>query len=357
MARRSGRGSAVWLILAIATLCMSCSLSSNQTGAVYGYVRDAQTQLVMVGAIVECEGEWVETNANGYYYLDGITEGWRSVHAEAGGYIDHSDAVSVSGDTRYDIAMDAAVGISHVYGVVSRPGQGPIEGALVDLDGRTKLTDADGEYEFWNVPRDAQNLTVTLDGYRSYTTPLYLDEDDEEIDVTLLLLGSLTLEAAFDATIREDIPSTNLGALTTLDLFHNPSWHFRFLVIFDLSGIPATAVAEACTLRLVNTWEGSGEDPIPTTVARLTEVWEELEVTWSDSTEFTGASYATALFEPPVYAIDVTNRVDDWLSGYASNHGLLIDTDENPTATRFSFASREHEVATWRPKLIVRYAY
>ncbi len=357
MTDRRWRLTAIWLIIALTPFFATCALTNNETGAIYGYVRDSQTQQIMVGVVVECEAAWVETGTDGSYYLDGITEGWRSIHAEATGYGDYSDAVSVSGQTRYDIEMDVAVGVSHVFGVVSRPGQGPIEGALVDLDGRTKTTGADGSYEFWNVPRDSETLTVTLDGYRSYTTPLYLDEDDEEIDVTLLLLGSVTLDAIADATVRQDIPDTPLGMWPTLDLFYSPSWHFRFLVCFDLTVLPTTAVAEACTLHLTNTWDASGEDAIPTLVARNTETWEEMEVTWGNAPFIEGASYATTLFTPPVYDIEVTGFVDDWLSGYAVNHGLTIDTSEDPTATRFSFASREHEETEWRPKLVVHYAY
>ena len=154
-----------------------------------------------------------------------------------------------------------------------------------------------------------------------------------------------------------DIPDTPLGMWPTLDLFNSPSWHFRFLICFDLTGLPATAVAEACTLRLTNTWEGSGEEAIPTLVARASTTWEELQVTWANAPSIEGASYAPTSFAPPVYDIDVTGALDDWLSGYAVNHGLTIDTDEDPTATRFSFASREHEEAALRPKLIVYYAY
>ncbi len=357
MTRRKLRLSAACLIIALAPFITTCALTSSSTSTVYGYVRDAQTQALVAGAIVECESEWMTTGTDGFYQLEGISEGWRSVHAEASGYGDYSDAVDISGDTRYDIPMDVAVGVSHVYGVVVRPGQGPIEGALVDIDGRTRTTDADGEYEYWNVPRNAETMTVTLDGYRSYTTPLYLNEDEEEVDVTLLLLASVTFEATSDATVRFDIPGTNLGWTTTLDLFNNPSWHFRFLIHFDVSALPATAVAEACTLRLTNTWEGSGEETVPTVVARAATAWEELEVTWANAPQFTGPTYATASFEPPVYDIDVTGHVNDWLSGYASNYGLIVDTDEDPTATRFSFASREHEEEAWRPRLVLHYAW
>ncbi len=357
MACRRLRLVAIGSLVLFAPLLMTCALTSRDTGTLHGYVRDAETFQPMAGAVVECESVWTETGIDGSYLLDGVTEGWRSLHAEAGGYSDYSDAVNVAGVTRYDIHMDAAVGVSHVFGVVSRPGQGPIEGALVDLDGRTKTTGVDGTYEFWNVPRDAERLIVSLNGYRTFSSPLYLDEDDEEINVTLLLLGTATLEAAYDATVREDIPATNLGYTPTLDLFNSPSWHFRFLIAFDLSGIPETAVADACTLWLTDTWEGGVEDPLPTVVSRAAAVWEEFEVTWANAPAMAGATYAGVSFTPPVYAIDVTGAVSDWLSGYADNHGIIIDTDESPTATRLSFASREHEQEDWRPRLVVRYAY
>ena len=69
-------------------------------------------------------------------------------------------------------------------------------------------------------------------------------------------------------------------------------------------------------------------------MARISQVWEELHVTWMSMPEYANPSYAPASFSPPVY---------DWLSGYAVNYGVLIDTDEDPTATQFSFASRDHE--------------
>lgn len=357
MTGRRWRIAAICLIIALTPFFTTCALTSGSTGAIYGYVRNSETQQIVVGAVVECEAAWTETGNDGSYYLDGITEGWRSVHAEANGYGDYSDAVGVSGQTRHDIEMDVAVGFSHVFGVVSRPGQGPIEGALVDVDGRTKVTGADGTYEFWNVPRSAETLTCTLDGYRTYTTPLYLNEDEEEVSVTLLLLGTVVLDSTSDATVREDVPNMGLGMWPTLDLFNNPTWHFRFLIHFELSSLPATAVAEACTLRLTNTWEGSGEETIPTLVARISQVWEELHVTWMSMPEYANPSYAPASFSPPVYDIDVTGYVNDWLSGYAVNYGVLIDTDEDPTATQFSFASRDHEETALRPQLIVHYAY
>jgi len=357
MTDRRWRIAAVCLIVGLTPFLTTCTLTSSSAGAIYGYVRNSQTQQVVVGAVVECEAEWTETGIDGSYYLDGITEGWRSVHAEANGYGDYSNAVGVSGETRHDIQMDAAVEVSHVFGVVSRPGQGPIEGALVDIDGRTKVTGADGTYDFWNVPRSARTLTVTLDGYRTYTTPLYLLEDEEEVNATLLLLGTATFISTSDATVREDVPNTNLGMLPTLDLFNNPSLHFRFLIHFELSSLPSTAVAEACTLRLTNTREGSGEDAIPTVVARISDVWEELHVTWMSMPQHANPTDASVSFTPPIYDIDVTGYVNDWLSGYAVNYGVLIDTDEDPTANQFSFASREHEETDWRPQLIVHYAY
>ncbi len=363
MTRRRLRLSAGWLVIVLIPLLSTCSLSPSQTGAIYGCVRDSDTQRAMVGAIVECESTWTETDASGCYYLDGLTEGWRSVHATAGGYGAYSSAVNVSGVTQHDILMNIAVGVSHVYGVVSHPGMGPIPNASVVIGDRECFTDATGLYELWNVLRSYDRAVVSCDGFWATEVALNLEDEHHEVNVGLKKWATVSLAAIADASVRSDLPGGALGEEPTLDLFHNADYHFKFYAAFDLTmhhpvSIPEEADVEQATIELYNVWpSGESDEGVLILTGLVREVWREGTMTWSGAAPYAVGTYTDASYVPRLYSIDVTYAVVRWLSGASDNWGIVIDTPLEQQATRFSFASREHPEEGWRPKLVLHYAW
>jgi len=79
-------------------------------------------------------------------------------------------------------------------------------------------------------------------------------------------------------------------------------------------------------------------------VHRITETWDESTVTWDS---FSGAFDGTVVnsYDPENtgwISVSVTSLVEDWISGVYSNHGLLLDQDQETGTTDYTlYNSRE----------------
>lgn len=344
-------------VLTVGLALGGCALTSEETGTVYGYVRLAGTATPLAGAIVTISGDWTQSESDGYYELSGVRQGERIVRAELSGYDLYQGFADVEEYTRHDIDMTVYVGTAQVSGTVEHASLGPVEGAVVTLYGKTDTTDAEGAYSFGGIPQTQWDLEVTADGYRSFTAPLPINDDVVVYDVELKKLKSAEFGALADAYVSETQPTANYGTGPNINLFDNGFLHWRFFIYFDID-IEPTADVVSATMRLYNTADGAGQaEERPILVARVAEDWFEAEVAWEDSTLTTGASIASGEYEAPWYAIDISDFVADWIEDGYPNQGILVDTSEDPTASRFEFASREYAEADKRPVLVLDYAW
>ncbi len=347
--------------LLLAGLCMSlaaCDMTPARPGSISGTVASTGRRAPLQGAHVECDDVICITDATGYYMLLGIGEGWRSLHVTALGHVSLSEPVYVTGATRYDVLLGVIPQVTHLHGTVSHSVEGPLEGALVDVDGLIETTDEQGQYDFWDLPRDAEQISVSLDGFLTSTRQLHMEDDDELLDIALKKLASVTFYPTADVGVRSDLPNSNFGGSETLDLFNGHSLNFKFYMFLPVEGLEETAAVTSCTLRLYNTWEASGDDPLLTLVGHISSHWNEMEVVWADSLQHTsGATHVYVSYVSRQYSIDITGFVDDWMTGAFTNLGLCIETDYSEAPMRFSFASREHPDEEKRPRLEIDYAW
>ncbi len=135
---------------------------------------------------------------------------------------------------------------------------------------------------------------------------------------------------------------------------------------FDLSSIPANTQIENAQLSLYTFdhfygYQGRVLPNGPKTLHVITTPWEEAKVTWQYPPEFIETPIDTS-YEDDIKVwehFDVTNYVNDILSGKKENLGLLIkqvptfDAREVPS-TGIQMYSSEHSLIEMRPKLTIR---
>ena len=161
----------------------------------------------------------------------------------------------------------------------------------------------------------------------------------ESAPVSITTPGSLAFTAAADAWIEQDLPTTNFGTGTSIQVDGSPVK--RSLMRFSVTGTGTGGVAKA-TLRLFCTNPSSfgGE------VRSVTATWSETGVTWNTSPAF-GSSTVASLGSVVVgawYDLDVTSLVRG--DGDVS-FGML-----SSNANGAIYTSREG-VSAQRPQLIV----
>ena len=353
---RTGR-LAPLVVLGVAALLSSCTLTSDLSGTLTGRVLSAAWSQPIPGAVVQCEGQTTLTDYAGFYALYGLPSGDSVVCARAVGFANCSEIVNIDGSTRHDIYMSDFVGEARLSGHVAHAMLGPIEGASVSLGDLVVVTDSLGFYEYENVEQVTYRMIVTADDYRRFSAPVHVNSEDFRYDVNMMKLVSVVLECDADADVRETSPGTNYGDEPTLDLYHSDYFHHRFYIRFPFDLEPSAVPVDA-RLRLYNTWvTGDTASARTILVARLLGSLSEMQVTWMSMIQTTGASQTPGTYVPRWYEVDVTTYFIDWMIYGDSNHGLMIDTTRDQEADRFDFASREYPEEDKRPHIELDYAW
>ena len=180
-----------------------------------------------------------------------------------------------------------------------------------------------------------------------------------------------------DTYLYEAYPDNNYGSASFLSVGISGlnGKRIRSLIYFSLSGI--TSSYEIVSAKLVLTLSGKGDFASSYKnfwVFRLTQYWVESAATWNKrtSTSSWSAAGGTAAHDGPlsygsygyfqvktsdpvgkVFEIDVTQLVRKYVSGGASNYGIIIMGD---TQTGWvHFYSSEVSDASKRPRLVIKY--
>ena len=343
--------------LALALSLYSCAFTSDLSGSLVGKVMIAGSSIPIPGAFVECEGVAAVSAADGSYSLDGIPPGDRVVYASAAGYSGYAQVVTVEESTVHDIYMSLSIGPARLFGYVSHATLGPLEGAAVQIGDMIVMTDSLGFYEYPNLQQISYLMTVTKDGYRSFSANVHPDSENYQFDVNVLILKTVTLWSTADAGVMNHDPDTNFGGNPELRLFNDQIRHERFFILFSLDGLEETAEPSAATLRLYNTWVETNDEHRTILVGRPIAPWLEHVVTWANS-PVTDASIAHSTYEDRWYEVSVGTYFSDWLVYDRDNFGLLVDTPVDHVADRFVFASREYEEdESKRAHVVLDYAW
>lgn len=186
-------------------------------------------------------------------------------------------------------------------------------------------------------------------------------------------VNSTTLYAAMDSYSWQSVPNANNGgsdnfAITSATA--NPK-NMRGWIAFDIQGIPGKVWIVSAKLQLriwhkTTATEGGDTTGRPYGVYRVTQPWQEFNVTWANQPNYTEEHSATSPvpsgqggWDGPLLYMDwdITEIVKDWRSG-AANYGVVIrDTEENAHlqyTTQF-FTHDKTPDAGYYPRLVVTY--
>ena len=159
-----------------------------------------------------------------------------------------------------------------------------------------------------------------------------------------------------DATLWETAPIWNDHENERISTGTSSAGYSRSLLRFDLAAVPTGATVVSASLSLLQNYKSDAGSTV--NVLRATAPWSEETVTWSN--------FGSAFDPVPVASfvvvggggtgartVDVRAVAQDWVSGEAPNHGLVLDDPLDPGRTEFR--SSESPYGTERPALTVCY--
>jgi Zn-dependent metalloprotease len=172
------------------------------------------------------------------------------------------------------------------------------------------------------------------------------------------------LTAIADSWVDGSNPaSTSGGSNSTLFVVDSLSPRTaRTFLEFDLSSIPSSATVSEATLRLFYDGCDFGPDEVDVGIYEVMGSWTESTLSWNTQPSFAwvaedivglGCAGATNAY----VQWDITGLAQDWVSGSAPNHGMVVKAiDELGERGRLlaGFASRERTIGE-QPKLVVSY--
>ncbi|GAB4322369.1 MAG: hypothetical protein Kow0074_13860 [Candidatus Zixiibacteriota bacterium] len=188
-----------------------------------GTVTDAMSGDPLAGVLVSLSGasnRSAMSDANGQFLITNIIEGAYNVDLTLNGYEAISDTLTlVDDDVSRDYEMEQVVVRTTIAGTVTSAGDAmtPIAGAMVILSGETAgqtSTDAQGHYQFDNVPPGFYSIVVSADGYQTVNRSFTVEPGKPEVQdfVLSLLLYELS------GTVTDGVTSQPIaGAAVAID--------------------------------------------------------------------------------------------------------------------------------------------
>lgn len=175
------------------------------TGQVSGTVTDADSGRVLENVEVTIGASRVLTNRRGYFELDGVREGSRTIIAMKADYTGYAGSVTVQGGgaTSYNFSMTPAAPTGNVTGKVTDSATGnPVEDALVYIGATESRTISSGRYILTGIATGSRTITVEKTGY---------DTLIDSVDVTAgtttfhVLLAPVPSSGAIRGTVTDAI--------------------------------------------------------------------------------------------------------------------------------------------------------
>lgn len=177
--------------------------------------------------------------------------------------------------------------------------------------------------------------------------------------LALLLTWNTTIQAVssdFPAThdtyIDKSSVNLNSGTAVSLDIRGHSSNTERALLAFDLSSIPSGSTVVSASLNLYF-FAATSSSAISINAHRVLADWDELQATWRQRLTGTNWTSAGGDYDPAVLASqsvtntfgwvtwDVTSVVQAWVSGAATNQGLILEAPSGAASEVKQFHSAE----------------
>ena len=176
-------------------------LAPINPGAITGSVADSEDNAIS-GASVGGDGLTVTTNSTGNYTLNNVPAGSVTLTASAAGFQQASETVNVTaGSTTTAPTMTLSFNLGNVTGEVTDTSDNAISGGTVSFGGGITTTDANGIYNFTNLPAGTIQLVASAQGFQSVT---------QNVTVT----GGSTTTANFSLPASK--PGTVTGTVTNI---------------------------------------------------------------------------------------------------------------------------------------------
>ena len=164
--------------------------------------------------------------------------------------------------------------------------------------------------------------------------------------------------AGKDAWVNQLHPGDNNGSDTSLKTGGDPGETLRTYIQFTITGLPSTAVITSAGLSLwyYDIFPSAGERQL--LLHRVTSGWNASLITWNTqpntSTTVVDTETVPASATNDFITWDVTNLVKSWVSGTATNYGVMIE-DSTGGENFKVFCSSDWGNASQRPKLTITY--
>ncbi len=207
-----------------------------------------------------------------------------------------------------------------------------------------------GDSAVWTAPNfvwATSTATVSVIATNSETEAADTASIELEVKVTYL-----TLDAADDTYAYSFDPASSFGnAPFILVGFEPDNEYFRTFIRFLTPTIPSGETFRRARLKLYR--EYAPTQSLEMSLFAITGDWQGGSLNWNNqpntsSTSFT--TYTDTLVDVGALYFDVTHAVQNWIAG-TDNYGIMIRaTDENSSAGRRDFVSKEGDAAK-RPVL------
>ncbi len=180
------------------------------------------------------------------------------------------------------------------------------------------------------------NTNVSFDSKENIST-----SHPARLDLVLSSAAPLVTATVADALVNPAAPSTNYGPTVQLNV--NGTTSQSSFVAFDLSGLPAGALASDVSQATMFLWEDKVGNATGTfDVSQVTGPWSESTVTFNTAPA-TGPAQISSPAQP-VYqwlALDVTGIAKAWVANSASNFGVALSPSPSSSIAVF-FDSKEN---------------
>ena len=167
---------------------------------------------------------------------------------------------------------------------------------------------------------------------------------------------TVTLTPTQDAYVSDIIPDTTTNASWLEVGRHSAGYYRKSFLQFDISSIPpSTNIDEAVLILRRVSPVGSFE----MIVKMVAEAWSENTVTWNNFpiTHTFPFNIVDPTEGPDTVTIDVTELVEEWLSGNRDNYGFILSVNPSviPSGNHVAFGSSENSDPSYHPKLEITF--
>jgi hypothetical protein len=172
------------------------------TGVITGNVVDAVSLAGIADATVSTDpgGYLTATGPDGSFVLE-VPAGNYTLIASAAGYTPSPQPVTVESGAAVQVVFllqpETAPGGASIFGFVTDPDENELEGVVVTINGANysgeTFTDADGFFQFENVPAGDYTLTFEFEGYQIQTQSISITEGQTEADLDVIIMEPIVI--------------------------------------------------------------------------------------------------------------------------------------------------------------------